>query len=130
MNRETQQLIEGLKKEGKLIAYLMMNIAKELGTATGKKYGYNWYYEYKNKVEVILTIQYDDYGGNLSASYLGSTILNVHLGDVIAYRPDIAGWREIIDSINITANVKIQERETEKNKREDQRLFDCWGIKT
>lgn len=122
---EMRELVEQRKKEAKdkNIVEKAIEIAK-LGISRQKNHG-AWHI-YKGKK---LTVEWDDYGGNLSVTWHNLRVLNVHLGEIVAYRPDIPDWEEHLEELYYGQAVPvIRVEQLARGKSELEGLHERWGI--
>jgi len=96
----------GLNLYGKCTA-----IAVTLGYGQPTKYGTYWTYK-----DDDLTIEYDDYGRNLSVTWKAYSVLKLHSGDLKLFRP--GPWIRKICQLALKANQITDEQDRIKKFKE------------
>lgn len=125
MDKTIEERIEELREDArnKNIYREASLIADKLGKVSPKKHG-----AYHNFSEGDLTISWDDYAPNLSITWMEQRVFTVHLGTIIAYRPDVEGWIEQLECRYLKV-VPLFAQDTEaRDRKRAEELGENWGI--
>lgn len=96
-------------------------VALRLGKRTPKKHGA--YHDYKDE---HLTIEFDDYGPNLSISWKGKRVLTNHLRSITSFIP--GEWEQHLESLYLPLAAEETRKEEEKKVKKRKELLDRWGL--
>lgn len=99
------------------------DVAIKLGEIESKKHG-----AYHNFTHEKLSISYDDFAPNLTIKWDAVVVFNVHLGGIVAFRPDIENWMKILQIVYDTVVPILAEEGRLRQMSWRKELFEKWGI--
>ena len=111
------------------IYHKAVEIAKRLGTRTGKGHGAN--HNYKDHK---IAIWWDDYGSNMKIDLVAGDqaslgpVFHTQLGDIKGYRPDVLDWEARVDELYEGLEPQMKSEDTKERERKRLEFFKDWGV--